>query len=131
VGRFRSATERLTAGEDFETVVREMQSYKKEIAAHFFAPEVLRCIVAYNVALRHNRDRELSRARALDRDADREISGAAEPDEIESQGASDSAFGSPGLVAIERALERRLTDSDPAPGASSSSRSPPPTTSAA
>jgi hypothetical protein len=117
VGRFRSATERLTAGEDFETVVREMQSYKKEVAAHFFAPEVLRCIVAYNVALRHIRDRELSRARALDRDADREIGGAAEPDEIETGGASDSVFGSPGLAAIERALERRLTDSDPAPGA--------------
>jgi hypothetical protein len=117
VGRFRSATERLTAGEDFEAVVVEMQGYKKEIAAHFFAPEVLRCIVAYNIALRHIRDRELSRVRALDHDADREIGGAAEPDEIESQGASDSAFGSPGLAAIERALERRLTDSDPAPGA--------------
>jgi hypothetical protein len=117
VGRFRSATERLTGGEDFEAVVLEMQGYKKEITAHFFAPEVLRCIVAYNIALRHIRDRELSRERALDRDADREIGGAAEPDEIESQGASDSAFGSPGLAAIEGALERRLTGSDPAPGA--------------
>jgi hypothetical protein len=117
LGRFRRATERINAGEAFEVVAREMRSYKQEIAAHFFAPEVLRCIVAYNAALRHNRDRELSRVRALDRDADRETRGAAEPDEIETGGAPDSAFGSPGLLAIERALERRLTDSDPAPGA--------------
>ena len=115
--RFRTATERVNTGEDFEAVVREMQRFKQEIAAHFFAPEVLRCVVAYNVSLRHIRDRELSRVRALDRDADREIGGAAEPDESETGGASDSAFGSPGLLAIEGALERRLTDSDPAPGA--------------
>jgi hypothetical protein len=117
VGRFRSATERLNEGEDFENVVREMQAYKKSIIPHFFAPEVLRCVVAYNLALRHIRDRALAQARALDREVDVQIRPEPETPEVEPGGRPHSAFGAPGLRAIESALERRVAESDPLPGA--------------
>ena len=117
VGRFRTATERLGGGEDFEAVVRDMHGYKQEVAPYFFLPEVLRCIVAYNLALRIIRDREMSRARELDLEVDRETESVPPGGGPEPDAAPESAFGSPGLSAIEGALERRLSGSDPLPGA--------------
>ncbi len=71
----------LTTGGDPGSVLREIAAYKQEIVDYFFLPEVLRCIVSYNLAGRLLREQQLSQVRALDRevDLDAELAGAPIP----------------------------------------------------
>ncbi len=114
MSRFQAACERLRSGGDFETVVREMGAFKTEIVPHLFHPEILRCLVSYNLALRIFREEQLLRARTHDRDAKlgeaaATLADMADSDEAELAAPSESAFGSTALKAIETALVCRLS----------------------
>lgn len=128
LNRFQSASQslqRLTSGGDSGSLLREIAAYKREIVDYFFLPEVLRCIVSYNLAGRLLRDQQLSQVRAQDRevDLDAEVADAPTPQAAShavggavSDPALGSAFDAPGLSAIDAALERRLSQADPLPG---------------
>jgi hypothetical protein len=68
MNRFQDAIRQLRSGGGFNSVAREMGAFKAEIVPHLFDPEVLRCLVSYNLALRVVREEQLLRARTRDRE---------------------------------------------------------------
>ncbi len=133
--RFQAACRHVKSGGDFNTVVREMGAFKTEIVPQLFHPEVLRCLVSYNLAVRVLREEQLLRARAQDREvripetrqrvrpsesgtpASRESAPPATAAESVVQDASpESVLGSPGLAALESALDSRLVNAACPPG---------------
>ena len=64
---FRTASERVRDGEEVDSVMGEASRYKAEMGLRFFVPEVLRCIVLYNISVKNFREERVRRARAADR----------------------------------------------------------------
>jgi hypothetical protein len=128
VSFFCSAAERIRTDDEFDAVVREVFMIKQQLKLRFFAPEVLRCIVFYNVTVANQRGEALRAARAEDRELEDETqpmaaaSGSSRPLTVPSHrtrsapGAS-SVFDSYGLDALEEACERRFRNGPPLPGA--------------
>jgi hypothetical protein len=63
LARFQKACETLNAGGDFEAVRTEIGSFKKKIGNYLFVPEVMRCVVSYNLAVRMWHARRVAEAR--------------------------------------------------------------------
>ncbi len=147
VERFRNASERLSGGEEMGAVIREISSYKSNLAGRFFHPDVLRAILHYNVFVRNVREEEIRRERAIDREIRLEVVTAAPcsqaapapsapeatpdpPAETAAETTPEppvhapiagveqvSAFESAALAAIEDALRASLSGAEPSGGA--------------
>jgi hypothetical protein len=117
---FETAREELERGEPVVPIASRVRTIKRDHSSRIFAPEVLRALVAYNVAASNRiddleeleRDLDLAVVRAIER-SPRRVEPATPPAPAPDQG---SPFESPGLLALARALEQRLAGTDPGPG---------------
>ncbi len=106
--RFQHAAERLAKGEGGDAVVREMAAYKAEIAAFYFVPAVLRCVIGYNAAARNSFERSLQAERELDSAIDAETGFAPPTAEENEAGRRLAPHEHPGVLAVEEALQQRI-----------------------
>lgn len=121
------AAERVRSGaEAADQAVREVSAFKQELGRHLFAPEILRCVVQYNVCAGNQRERHMRTVRDMDREIDAllpepkaSVGDALVWEAGSSPGVSvtQSVFDAYGLDAIEEACERRLTNASPLPTA--------------
>ncbi len=119
VRRFQQAAERITSGGDSSAITREMAAYKSEIAAFYFEPSVLRCIVGYNVAARNHFEDRLRRGREIDSAIDDELGLFApllDDDPRAKRGPGLPVHEAPGVIAVQEAIRRRLLGEDGAEG---------------
>lgn len=118
--RFLNATEQLKAGGNADSVLGDMRRYKLEIGAYFFAPEIMRCLVSYNLEVRSHREAQISAIRAMDREVDLDPIAAGRPPETATPsappGAPPKALGADGIAAIEAAIGQRIAGREPAAG---------------
>ena len=72
IAYFCSAAERVRTGEGLDATIREVSAHKRRLGLVFFAPEVLRCVVFYNVTVGNQRAEALlgERAENLELDAE-------------------------------------------------------------
>ena len=119
---FQDAAERVASGGPSGEVMKEISAFKAEVAAFYFSPSVLRCIVGYNVAARNHFEDRIRREREKDSAIDDEL-GIFAPlaDQDPHAGAESRApllppHESPGVIAVQEAMRRRLQRTDPAPG---------------
>ena len=109
VDRFRNASERLGSGEEMGAVIREIASYKANLAGRFFHPHVLRAILHYNVFVRNIRDQEIRRERAVDREIRLDVAEESTPGEAAApppeQSAREATPDAPGEASAETTPE--------------------------
>lgn len=122
--RFQHAAERLANGQGTAEILAEMSRYKAEIAGFFFVPAVLRCVVGYNVVAKNHFDEQLRRGRELDSAIDDEMESFSPHDAPTGEPAADDlprgmlqAHESPGVLAVQEAIQQRLLDAGPGVGA--------------
>ncbi len=109
---FRQARIELLELDNLDEIIERMREVKGELGLHLFHPDVLRAVVAYNIAA-ENRFRELielehAKDQVLERTLEalsRLDSAVAEPTDA----STDSALASAGVRALEEALRERLT----------------------
>ncbi len=118
--RFLNAMEQLKAGGNADSVLGEMRKYKQEIGAYFFAPEIMRCVVSYNLAVRTHREAQIAAVRAMDREVDLDPIAAERPPETAAPAAAPetppTALGAEGLAAIEAAIGQCIAGRESAAG---------------
>lgn len=122
VKRFQQAAERLAREEDGGRLLGEISAYKNEIAGFFFVPSVLRCIVGYNVVARNHFEARMRAHREADCRIDEEIGAFVNEPSAEQAAAREpvqsliSPRESPGVLAVQEAIHRRLAEADPVAG---------------
>jgi hypothetical protein len=113
---FREATMELLDLDHLDEIIARMHGVKAELGACFFDRDVLRALVAYNVAadnryrelfeLEHRKDLAIERTLRALTELDSEVP------EIANTARLRGALGSPGMRALEEAIRERLTGSD-------------------
>jgi len=118
--RFLNAAEQLKAGGNADSVLGEMRQYKADIGPYFFAPEIMRCLVSYNMAVRSYREAQISAVRAMDREVDLDPIAAEPVPETDTPSAAPEpppkSLGADGMAAIEAAIRQRIAGQQPAAG---------------
>ncbi|MDJ0847066.1 MAG: hypothetical protein QNK04_01655 [Myxococcota bacterium] len=120
VKRFQHAAEHLSIADEDSAILGEMSAYKNEIAGFFFVPSVLRCIVGYNVVARNHFEKRVRLFREADSAIDEEI-GRLEDAAPPRQPSAEQApllppDESPGVMAVQEAIQRRVAGAEPAAG---------------
>lgn len=119
--RFQTAAERLASVEDGSAVLQEMSAYKVAVAAFYFVPSVLRCIVGYNVAARNHIAERVRRGREHDAEVENALGSIgllqrADPRFGAVDGPGLPAHEAPGVLAVQAAIRRRLMEVEAATG---------------
>ena len=120
--RFQQAAQRLTREKNGSHLLREISAYKDEIAGFFFVSSVLRCVIGYNVVARNYFEVRKQAHRDADDRIDEEIGAL-----VDEPGAEEAAVrepvqrlispgDSPGVLAVQEAIQRRLAKADPVNG---------------
>jgi hypothetical protein len=109
--RFQDASLALARGGDVAAVVSDISDYKQRIASFYFVPGVLRCIVGYNVAARNHFEERRRLGRERDSAIDDEL-GQPEDAAAPARPAALPAHESPGVLAVQEAIRRRLMGAD-------------------
>ena len=112
--RFDEAARRLELAEDPTALTRQTSSYKREIALHYFVPEILSSVVRYNIAARNHWEDRARRGREVDARIDDEL-GLFAPlldEDPRSRRTGDGglpAHEAPGVLAVQQAICERLS----------------------
>jgi len=120
--RFERAAEAVARLEDAAGVLREITAYKPEVARFYFAPAILRSIVAYNITARNHVRSRVQRGRALDAEIEGDLGLFAPLQRDDPRAARRAGEGgltareAPGVLAVAEAIRRRLVDEAAADG---------------
>jgi len=114
VTRFQEAAARVAPAASAAPVLKEISAYKADIASFYFNPAVLRCIVGYNAAARNHFEARLRERREHDAAIDDELGLFAplQGSDPRTAGEALPPHESPGVVAVQEAIRRRLLDAE-------------------
>jgi hypothetical protein len=116
VRRFQQAADQLSSSPNAADLVRDISGYKAEVAAFYFVPSILRCVVGYNIAARNHFQSRVQRGRALDAaiDEDFGLFAPLQCDDPRAARPADrgglAAHEAPGVIAVQEAIRRRVID---------------------
>jgi hypothetical protein len=122
---FCDAADRIRKDESIKTLLHDVYEQKQRLGLGFFATEVLRCIVFYNVNAGNQRAEALRQARSEDMEleavgGDAKAAPQARPSRklsVPRAAGAPTVFDSYGLDALEEACARRFSNGSPLPGA--------------